>query len=678
MQLSFVGGRHFRALERKMNEINRQVDKARRRIIVGKFFRNLCWALFAGLVVAAIGLAIPKIWAIASLDAEGATQTWNLSWMIGGAILSLLVAIGLTWFSRGSKLEAAIEVDKRFGLKERLSSALSLDNNSAETAAGTALIDDANKRAQKIDVRDAFPFKPTWKALLPLFPALVLVGLIFLPNAVSETKAASITPDEAKRKDVKIAIEKSKKKLIDKLNMLEEKGLKDAKLDFESLGRKLDELDADSGDLKKDALVKLNEIKKSIEEGKKQFGDAAEMKKEFNKLGQLQQGPARKLSEAISQGNFEEAQKSIRELAQKLRDGELNQVEQRQLAQNLQDMAKQVQDLADRHQAKQEELKERIQQAKQEGDLDRAAELEDQLKQMEQKDQKIQRMRQIAEKLQRAGEAMQRQQQQNQGQKQQGQKQQGQKQQGQKQQGQKQQGEKQQGQQQQGQKQQGQQQQQKGNGQPNKQNGAQGQKQGGQQGQPKQSQQQGQKGQPKEGQSGQQQGEDQTQQGSGGQPSDADAKAAQQALEDLAEEMDSLQGDLDALEALEDLEDDLQDSKDDMNGCEGDGMPGMGDSDKGGWKDWAKGGGRGGGKRERDESGKIGSYRSRVKGKIQRGETVVTGNADGENIPGQSITEARADIQSAILGDTDPLEDQKLPRSQREHAKQYFDKLRGK
>ena len=66
------------------------------------------------------------------------------------------------------------------------------------------------------------------------------------------------------------------------------------------------------------------------------------------------------------------------------------------------------------------------------------------------------------------------------------------------------------------------------------------------------------------------------------------------------------------------------------------------------------------------------------KARFNEGETVVTGNADGENIPGQSITEARADIQSSILGDTDPLEDQKLPRSQREHAKQYFDKLRGK
>ena len=590
-----------------MNQINLQVQRAKRRMIIGKFFRILCWSLFAGLLVASVGLALPKIWALDSLAGETAVRNWNLGWIVGGSILSVGVAIFLTWVSRSTSIDAAIEVDKRFGLKERISSALSLDADSAETAAGTALIEDANRRAQKIDVRDAFPFKPTWKALLPLVPAMFVAILIFLPNAVKESRADSPTSLSEEKKQVKIDIEKSQKKLRDKLNELEEKGLKDAKLDFDSLGKKIDELDQASGDLKKDALVKLNEIKKHVEDQKKQFGDANEMKKEFNKLKKIEQGPARKLNDALAKGDFEEAKKVIKDLAEKLAEGKLSDVEKKQLAKNMQDMADQIKDMAERHEQQKQELKERVQQAIQNGDLDEAAKLQQQLEERQAKDQQMQKMQKIANKLQKAGESMQRQQQQ----------------------------------------------QKQGNGQPNNQ------KQGNQQG--KNGQQQGE-------QQGQQQGQN------GNQPSDSEAKAAaQQALEDLAEEMENIQADLEALEALENLEQDLQDCKDGMNGCQG-----QGSGDKPSWKDWGNGEGRGGGKRERDESGDTGHFRSRVKGNVQRGQSVVTGNTDGENVPGQSIAEARADIKSSISGDTDPLEDQQLPRSQREHAQQYFENLRGK
>ena len=44
-----------------MNEINKQVSRAKRRLITGRFFRVLTWSMFAGLLLAAIGMVIPKI-----------------------------------------------------------------------------------------------------------------------------------------------------------------------------------------------------------------------------------------------------------------------------------------------------------------------------------------------------------------------------------------------------------------------------------------------------------------------------------------------------------------------------------------------------------------------------------------------------------------------------------------
>ena len=73
---------------------------------------------------------------------------------------------------------------------------------------------------------------------------------------------------------------------------------------------------------------------------------------------------------------------------------------------------------------------------------------------------------------------------------------------------------------------------------------------------------------------------------------------------------------------------------------------------------------------------RYGTFKSRVKGKLQRGQTVITGTADGNNISGRSVSEARELIRAEMSKDADPLENQQLPKSQREHARQYFESLR--
>ena len=196
-------------------------------------------------------------------------------------------------------------------------------------------------------------------------------------------------------------------------------------------------------------------------------------------------------------------------------------------------------------------------------------------------------------------------------------------------------------------------------------------------------QQQQQQGQPggRQGQQGQQQaqqgqqGQQKGQQGNPGQmPTQQQIQQAQQALQDLSEQMEQMQGDMETMQALQDLEQGLQQCQDGMN-CQGGQCQGQGD--KKSWGDWASGEGRGGGKRAKDSSGNTGHFRARVKGDVTRGQTVVTGDADGENLAGHSVTEARALIQSSLSEENDPLENVNLPRASREHAQQYFQNLRG-
>ena len=234
-----------------MNEINRQVTRARRRLMMAKFFSILTWATFAGLFVAVVGMTIPKIWHLEFLNTQDKGDAWVYSWILGGVVLGLLVAAVLTWLNRESHLDVAVEVDKRFGLKERLSSALAIDANTQETSAGKALMEDAQNRAESIDVRDHFRFQPTWRALLPLIPVLLLVALMFIPNA--EKKAVAAEVETIQREKIEVAIKELKKKIEEKKEQLIAKGLKDADQKLNPLQKKLDEILEDKNLDKKDA-----------------------------------------------------------------------------------------------------------------------------------------------------------------------------------------------------------------------------------------------------------------------------------------------------------------------------------------------------------------------------------------------------------------------------------------
>ena len=156
-----------------MENLKRQVRQARRRLAWQQFLGVLAWCWFGTLLVAMAGVAVAKIWPI-NIDGS----LWASAW-IGGALAGgLLLAAIWTFAHRRSWLDAALEIDRRFGLKERVSSALALDPAEVDTEAGRALLEDAVRRAQKIDVartvRDRVALELTKNRDLLLFLTLDL------------------------------------------------------------------------------------------------------------------------------------------------------------------------------------------------------------------------------------------------------------------------------------------------------------------------------------------------------------------------------------------------------------------------------------------------------------------------------------------------------------------------
>ena len=104
-----------------MDEIRQQVSRARKRMITEQFLGVVVWTLFGAMLASLIAIVVPKVWFVAAASNQ---VTWTASWISVGAFVGLTLATAITYWVRKSSMDAAIELDRRFGLKERVSSAL--------------------------------------------------------------------------------------------------------------------------------------------------------------------------------------------------------------------------------------------------------------------------------------------------------------------------------------------------------------------------------------------------------------------------------------------------------------------------------------------------------------------------------------------------------------------------
>jgi hypothetical protein len=371
-------------------------------LILQQFLNVITWSMSAALIIAAIGLATPKIWVMA-VD----PQVWKWGWFGGALVGGLLIGTLWTFLVRRGPLDAAMEMDHRFELKERISSALSLQPTEVETEAGQALVDDAVHRVERIDVRDKFPFGISWKAFLPLLPAAIALLVAYLPNATPDevANAAASPPVETKR--VKKSAEELKRRLERAEKKAHDKGLEDTDIFFKELQQGLDDLSKRTDIDRKNALVKINEMSKKLEERRDRLGGTEKMRQQLNRLKNIQQGPADKIAKALKDGDFQQAMDELKKLQQKLENGELNDEEKTQLAKQLDEVAQKLRETADAHEQAKRDLKEEIQRRQAAGDLEAAGKLQRQLDQMEQMNDQMKQLQQMAENLGQCKECLQ-------------------------------------------------------------------------------------------------------------------------------------------------------------------------------------------------------------------------------------------------------------------------------
>jgi hypothetical protein len=153
---------------------------------------------------------------------------------------------------------------------------------------------------------------------------------------------------------------------------------------------------------------------------------------------------------------------------------------------------------------------------------------------------------------------------------------------------------------------------------------------------------------------------------------EGDPQAAAKALKEMEADFQELDSQSGELKSLSEAMDSIAEAKDAVrqawqaqaNASSTSGSPGNGLGD-----------GTGQGERPEQETASE-TYRSRVRGAPKKGEVQRIGDADGSNQSGESLVHAREQIASALKEDSDPIVNEKLPRLEKRHTTEYFEKIR--
>lgn len=541
-----------------MDVLKQQVRRAQRRLTLQRFFAVLSWSWFAALLAAAALIALGKYYPLGVLP-------WG--WVAIALGVGLVFAGGWTWFTGRGQLEAALEIDRRFGLKERVSSTFALGPDQLDSPAGKALVEDALKRVGRLHIGEQFRVKLSRWTWLPLAPAaLAFLLAMYLNPSAGENKAGGSIASKAERKTVKTSTEVLRKKLIDRRKEARDQGLKDAEELFAKLEQGTKELTKSNLADRKQAMVELNDLAKDLEKRRQKLGGGDKLQEHLKQLKNIQQGPADKLAEAMRDGDFRQALKEIKQLRDMLENGKLDAENKAQLAKQLEEMEQKLMQVVKAHQKLEQDLKQQAQELRKQGRNKEADEVEKQLAKLAQKAPQMEMLQKMADKLGQCSKCMQ----------------------------------------------------------------------------------------------------------------NGDKAGAKAAMDAMKAELADLQQQADEVAMLDEAMSELEMAKDSMGcqecqgmgcrACQGGnnpmGRPGMG-----------LGRGRGQGPRP-EEKTDTGFYDTKANLKRGKGAAVVIGSVEGPNMKGQVQQEIQTEFEAARAAAEDPLTDQQLPRSYREHAKKYFDGLR--
>lgn len=375
-----------------MRELEKPIGRVWRRLRLQRFLTTLVWCWGVGLALAAATVASAKL----GYPVPG--PEWLPFAAAGGA--GLLVALVLALVSGPSRVDAAVAIDRVFGLNDRLGTSLTLPEDLRETPAGRALLADTLRHVRDLDVLSRFRLRLPPRAWVPLVPAALAVALGFLPEWTQQSARAKA----AAALDPKAVAEQTKalsKKIAAKREELDKAKFAEADKILAEIQKGVDDLAKAPPAEKNKAMVELNKLTDAVKERQKQLGSPEQINRQLQQLKDMaSQGPADDFNKALSKGDFQKAAEQMKQLSEKLASGKMSEAEKKALKEQIQQTKEQLQKLANM-----EERKKQLEEARKNGGLSQE-QFDREMAKLEEQSKSLQKLQQMAQQLAQAEQAM--------------------------------------------------------------------------------------------------------------------------------------------------------------------------------------------------------------------------------------------------------------------------------
>jgi hypothetical protein len=377
-----------------MENLLKEIRRVQRRLAVQHFLGILGWCWFASLLAAAVAVGAARVW---PLQPMVGIRDWH--WLAGFLVAGLAVATIWTCMTIAPSIRAALEIDRRCGLKERVSSTLAMTAADRQSEAGQALIADTGARLRRTAVLDRFPVRPPGHLLLPLAPAVVALAAMFLWSP-AERKVAAATEPAATPPPLAVtrSADDLRQKLAERRKEAEKAGLKDATELLKKLEEGTDELKSQPE--REKAIVKLNDLARRLQERKKQLGGNGEpLKRQMEQIQGIDKGPADKLAKALAKGDFEKAADELDQLKKQLSDKKLDPTKKDELAKQMEQLKQKIEQMAQQAKDALADMQKQADQMRQAGDPAATNKLEEQIQRMQQMGPQMDSLKSLCNKL---------------------------------------------------------------------------------------------------------------------------------------------------------------------------------------------------------------------------------------------------------------------------------------
>jgi hypothetical protein len=302
--------------------------------------------LIIAAVTAIIAVLVEKLFALNVID----SITLSVFCTIFAAVI-----LGIWIYKQPSKMQITLLLDERMKLKERFSTAYKISDLHDEFS--EAARNEALSKVQSINLSHSFPIRLSkgwtytgvlWLVVLLLFAILPQKDLFGIKSKKDKKVEIALKNEEAKTQ-----INEATETLKLTMKKMSDPNIADAL-------SKLDQMppDAKPQDVKREAIRQLGDLSEKVKNLQKS-DTLASMKMMEQMLKQLKGSPdsfSQQLRMELAKGNFSQAASLLKEMQKQLSEGKLSEEQKKQLSEQMQALAKALENLSKQNEQFEKEL----------------------------------------------------------------------------------------------------------------------------------------------------------------------------------------------------------------------------------------------------------------------------------------------------------------------------------